>query len=335
MSGVGMLSTLSQPWLIAVLGILAVGLLEGERWWTRWSRSRGQHAHVAAYVLDGLAVTSALLMVLALLVLLVRLFVEIFALLGELISLASGGLLSGPWALVVVVAVLVAIGIGIMAIRSKARAPRREPAPRAVSAQRAALARGKSGGFFDTLAAEEAPEAVITPQAPTAPNVQPQMAAQPTPQIVASSTPSFSAGARSTPVEGLASISMMGQRRVHNAAPIPSSFIEPVPVVTQRRSKMPFALLFLIVVAASGFFFREQLLAFLPNIWATTSAAISRAGDIVQPTVSAVASPVPAVAASPATAPTPLSQASRQVASDELNLRAGPGTDQDVLATLR
>jgi hypothetical protein len=324
-----MLATWSQPWLIVLLMALAVGMLEAERWWTRWLRRRGQRAHVAAYALDGLAVTSVLLALLALLALLVRGLLGAASLLGELIGLAAEALLDNPWALAALVAVLAILGLSIVMVRNKRRAPRREPAPRP------ARSLSKRAGFFDTLAAEElhpqaAPSqaaAVATPQHPAAPIIQDSVAPPVAPQIAPSPTSSLAASRASAPVEGLASLSMMEQRRVYKAAPVPQSFLPPTPAVEQRRGKFPVALLLLVVLAGGGFFFRQQLLELLPNIWPTTSAAISRTAEVVpRPTVG-VASPAPAPTAPPLL--------TKQVASDELNLRAGPGTDQQVLATLR
>jgi hypothetical protein len=329
-----MIATWSQPWLVVLLLALAVGMLEAERWLTRWSRRRGQRVTVVAYVLDGLAVTSLLLSLLSLLALLVSGIIGFVTLLGEVLGAAGGALMASTWGLAVLAAVVIVLGLGTLVIRSRRRTPQGE----STSARRVS-AKGRRSSFFDKLAAEEARQDLPTSQTSSAvvsqqpaPLATQPAAAQIASPIAANPTSTLSASGAAAS-EGLASLSMMEQRRVRKAAPVPQSFLAPAPAVKERRGNVPLVLLLVLMIGGGAYYFRQQLFEILPGVWVTTSAAVLQTAEIVESPTTLVASPIPTPAASPKPAPT-AALLSKQVGSDELNLRSGPGTDQEVIVTL-
>jgi hypothetical protein len=318
--------------MILILLALAVLTLEAERWWTRWRRERRRTVGRVAYALDALAIVSALLAAMAALTLLVRGLLAALTLAGEVLGWGVSALLASPVILAVAVAALILIGLVIALVRGWLPMPRRtQPAPSGRSA-------GKQTGLFDRLASEEpaailpasdsiAPAATVAHAQPHEARAASQQAAIP---YVAAMPASFAPPRADEPVEGLPSLSMMGQRRVPVAAPVPQSFLANVPVAEKRRSALPlvFVMLSVTALAGSAFFFRQQALELLPGLWPSTSYATSQLVQTVQPTV-------PAVATSSAATPSAAPVVSKRVASDVLNLRAGPGTDQQVIATLQ
>jgi hypothetical protein len=327
------IATFGSIWMVLILLALAVIALEAERWWTRWRREHRHAAGAVAYALDALAIVSAVLAVLAVLTLLVRALLALLAFVGELLGWGVGALLASPVILAVLVAAIILVGLVTALVRGWLPMPRRtQPAPPVRPA-------GKQAGLFDRLASEEAATAIppasdiAAPAAPVAP-AQPREARAATQQAtvpyVAAAPASFAPPRADEPVEGLPSLSMMGQRRVPTAAPAPQSFLTNVPVAEKRRSALPLVFVMLGVAALAGgaFMFRQQVLDLLPGLWPSTSYATSQMAQTALPTAAAAATPSPAV-------PTAPPVVSKRVAGDVLNLRAGPGTDQQVIATLQ
>jgi hypothetical protein len=347
MSGLmNLLALLGDPWLVIVLLAGAMIALEAERWWTRRRRRQRRGVGAPAYALDGLSGVSAALAAASALALFFRGLIAALVFAGELLDWAGNqisGILWLPAALgsvVVLGALAVAFARGWL--RLHRRAERRgdsrrlgEPADMSDTLAPAASAANVLAPQLPPGQVEQpAPAALLAPRRETAVDAGPQIAVQPAivvapPQMAASrSTLSFLPDARAEePIEGLASVSMIGQRRPHVAASPPRSFLPSTSAPAPRRSRLPLALVALTVVALAGaaFFFRPQLAELLPGFSAQTSYATAPV---------ARSAPTSAPGSGPA-APTPAPALSGQVKSDVLNLRAGPGTDQQVIATLR
>src|SRR4051812_41563473 len=87
------LTIFSEPLFIVVLSALIVGSLEGERVWTRSRRRRGLAPGVVAYLLDGLVVVGAALVLVGTITLFVEGLTSIAATVGGVIDGERVGLL--------------------------------------------------------------------------------------------------------------------------------------------------------------------------------------------------------------------------------------------------
>jgi hypothetical protein len=311
-----------------VLLALAMILLEAERWWTRRRRRQRRQVGASAYMLDGLSVTSAALAVASALTLLAHAIVAAVVFAGTLLGWAGNRVLALTWLPAVLVA---AVAFGAVAFAftrgwlrlpgriSSLPAPTQSPAPEHRDLLTPAT----------MLSQRHEPHSVaeIPMTAPSAIVVAPATAPQMTvaPRSALSITPAARAEG---PVEGLASVSMIGQhRRPMPAAPPPASFLTDIPLVEQPRSRLRLAVvaLAIVVLAGSTLFFWQPLAGLMPS---------------VAPEANADTAPAPRNAPTPATNSTAPARPAPaaifvHVKSNVLNLRAGPGTDQQVLMTLR
>lgn len=114
---------LGSPWALIALIALALGALEGERWWTRRRRREGAAPSALAYALDGIAVASVFCAVAAGGLLLARAALAALNLLGAGLSRASASAtVLGALAAVVVLAA------GVLVARRVGKRPRLAPA---------------------------------------------------------------------------------------------------------------------------------------------------------------------------------------------------------------
>jgi hypothetical protein len=309
------LTVFSEPLLLVALIALVFGALEGERIWTRSRRRRGLAPGAVAYLLDGLVIVGALLALVGAAMLLVEGLTSIAAIVGGVIGGERVGLL------IVGMALALGLALALARIASRRRA-----------AQDSAIA-----------------SATVTPPitsgaiAPDASLPRERFEEQPTPALA-----------------------MMQERRqlaAASAASVPTSFLDLVEPHSNTPARSRFALastllvLALVVMFVSGaVVFRHPLINILSGMEASYGGVVAAGGSASpsQPDVGAenAAANVGAAAASAASAPTvagqpaavapaaPLSAsdaqgAQKRVKSNGLNLRALPGTDQQVVVVLK
>jgi hypothetical protein len=314
-----MLSTFGNPWLVPVLLALAVIFLEAERWWTRRRRRHGKRGGLPARLLDGLSIFSAVLCVASALALLIRGTIAVVVFAGELLGWAGARVSANPWILIVPVGAVALVGVAIAFRRGWLRLPRRSSALR-------------SGGrtLKERIGATDATstppiDSIGMPIIPTAaaPEVGDQRVSVAT-ISVATVAPARQGPARPEPDMAVASLSMLEQRRRPSGIPPPQSFLTKEPSTGKpRRSRLPLAIVSLVIVAVGGatLFFPQQLSTLLTRQQdATSHAAV--------PTARSIPTSIPNTRA-------PELHVIMRVKSDVLNLRARPGTDQQILTTLR
>lgn len=298
------LTGFSEPVLLATLIVLALAALEGERFWTRARRRRGLGPGALAYLLDGLVIVGALLTLVAA----ATMFVD------GLTSIAAvvGGVIDGQRIGLVIVGMALALGLAL------------------------ALGRAASGRRA-TQELARARAAVALPTNPLPPVTETQLA-------VPAEQP-----------QDYAPLAMMQERwqpGAGYAASVPTSFMDLKDPRANKPARSRFALastllvLALVVMVVSGaLLFRHQLISILAGMEASYGGAVAAGASPSQPVAASAAANVGAAAASVANAPTaaalaaplPASDtqgAQKRVKSNGLNLRAQPGTDQQVVIVL-
>ncbi len=318
------LAIFSEPMLLVTLIALVFGALEGEHIWTRSRRRRGLSPGAVAYLLDGLVIVGIALALAGAATLFVEGLTSIVAIIGQRIDGERVGLLI----------VGLALTLGLALVLTRFASGRR-------AAQDSAIARAAITPPIDPGAT--AAEAFL----PGASEQQYAYAALPHEPL------------EDQPVPSLA---MMHERRVPAAADVPTSFLGLVrprsntPVRARLALASTLLVLALVVVFVSGsILFRHGLINILSGMEASYGGVVA-AGSV--PTslpdagaenaaadvgaAAGLAASAPTVVAQPAAvAPAaPLSASDAQgvqkrVKSNGLNLRALPGTDQQVVAVLK
>ena len=317
-----LLSTFGNPWLVLGLLALAVVLLDIERWWTRARRRRGRRVGAPAYALDALAIASAVLATASAAALLARGIIAVALLTGELLGWIGTQARAYSGMLVAIIACIALVAVGVALARSRLRRPRAHPD---LSEQPPVTT--------STVESSRADVAIVLPTVPQALDQPPGGTTQMAPLIVApslaqanavptASSPRIITAQADEPTEPLTSLSMLGHNRrpYRSTAPQPQSFLTSAPEPDKRRSRLPLALATLALIGLSvyGFVFRQQVVGLLPALRPATSEVTAAALSL--PTSIPAAPTAPLV--------------SRHVKSDTLNLRARPGTDQQVIAKL-
>jgi hypothetical protein len=314
------LTDLSEPLVLAVLIALVLSALEGERIWTRARRRRALGPGALAYLLDGLVIVGIVLT----LVSAALLFVD------GLTSTASvvGGVIHGERVGLLIVSLALALGLALALVR-------------AASGRRVA----------QDLAIARAAVMLPTNLGPTADEAHLAVASE---QQIDSATPQYER------FEAAPQPLSMTQERwrpgATAAASVPTSFLDLKEPPANQPTRSRFALastllvLALVVMVVSGaLLFRHQLMNILAGMESTYGGVVSAsssappsqlgtgaenaAADVGAAT--SVAS-VPTAATSLA-APLPASDlqaGQKRVKSNGLNLRAQPGTDQQVVVVL-
>jgi hypothetical protein len=346
-----MLSTLGDPRLALALLVLAVALLEVERWWTRRRRQRGRRVGPPAYALDALALASAVLCTVSALALLLRGVSAGGQLAGYLLSWAAAQARahSGALAAIVLSAALAVAGVAFLRGQLRQRRAAASAARPSLGEQMTVELGAVPASVTDSPALRPAlPQPldqpstaiVLAPQldapAITSSQLSPPIvvASQPAPTAVyATSVPAVAAAQAEEPSEILAPLSMLGHNRrpPMPSTPSPQSFLPSVPEISRRRSRLPLALatLALIALIGGGLIFRQQVAGLLPALRPATGEATSTALSVSRPNPTISSAPTSAPAG-----PTAAPLVARHVKSNALNLRARPGTDQPVLTTL-
>lgn len=303
------LTVFGDPVLVVGLVALTFAFLETERVWTRSRRRRGFEPGAAAYLLDGLVLAGIVLVLVGL----TSLFI------GGLKSIAHllGGVFDGEQVGLLIVGIALALGLALALVRI-ARGRR---------AERDVVRAGAAGAPPASLGASVAAPIATAP-----------LEYQPAP------APHQPAAEEELPP--LALLQERWQPAARAAANVPTSFLEigQPQAAAAARSRFAFALslltlAFVALLVSGAILFRGQLISMLSGL-DSSSGQVAVAGDgqgAVQPKATAE-QPVANVssAAQPA-APAPANDApggTRRVKSDELNVRARPGVDQQVVVVL-
>lgn len=325
------LNIFGDPWLALALLALAIALLQAERWWTRGRRRRGRQVGVPAYILDALAIAGAVLAVASGLALLARGIITVAQLVGEVLGWAGTQARVSSWPLIAIVAVIVlsAAGVRIARIplrRSGTRPEQNEQKPAAADALESgradlAIVVSPSPQPLDQLAS---PISQLPPIAMMPPLAQASVA----PEV---STPRIVTAQIDESTEEYSSLSMIGPRRrsLAPAAPQPQTFLTRAPEVDKRRPRLRLAPVALMLIGLSlcGFILRPQIAGLL--------LTLRPASSDVKPADLSLGTPELAISSAPISAATvPTAPVARHVKSDTLNLRARPGTDQQVIGRL-
>jgi hypothetical protein len=293
-------ATLGTPPALFALVLISVSLLELERHWTRTRRFAGMQAGAPAFVLDGLAILAALLVVIGIVLMLTQAIVSVVQYtVAQISGLAwqidgtAAGLTLG-----VTIALIALLGlIRRMTVRLPSATQRAERAE-------ATLAR--------RLALDE-PHPPFAPALPAAPD-----------------------RATSSDLEEEPHLVMLRARRAKpRSAPTPAQpwlhgGVQPEPKPSTRRFHpgVMAVVALLLAVGAVGVMYRDTVLTMLADLetQAHMVVPLPLGADVPAST------PAPTVFApvAPPSAPQMV-----QVVAERLNLRAGPGTNYPVLATLR
>jgi hypothetical protein len=313
------LTGFSGPVLLVVLIILVLGALEGERVWTRSRRRRRLAPGVVAYLLDGLVIVG---MVLAL-VGVATLFVEGL----NSMAVVVGGVINGERVGLLIVGMALALGLALVLARA---ASGRRTAQDVASASTAVAPPTNVG---PTVA--EARLAVAT---------EPPVASAPSPYERFEAPP-------------LAMMQERWQPSAASAVDVPTSFLDLKESRSNKPARSRFALAstllvlaLMVMVVSSALLFRHQLMGILAGMEASYGGVANATSNGSPPSLAAAdtssaAADVGAAAASVVSAPTAVGQAAalpagdaqaaeKRVKSNGLNLRAQPGTDQQVVAVL-
>jgi hypothetical protein len=310
------LTGLSEPiWLVALI-LLVFGALQCERLWTRARRRSGREPGALAYLLDGLVIVGTVLVLVGAATLFLKGLTTIAAMLGGLLNNERVGPL--------VVGIALALGLALVLARI---ASGRRAAQDSVGAGAMELP-----SIYPALSATEVDLADLPEQ---------QLGDGP-PQVRIEE-------------QSVPALSMMRERwqpAAATAASVPTSFLDLAEPRAQSRTRSRFALastlltLALVVMLVGGaVLFRRPLIDMLAGVASNATAGPVSGASSVQP-----AANVGAVAASVASAPTAASRtataaplptsaaqgaAQKRVISNGLNLRAQPGTDQQVIVVLK
>ena len=314
---------LSKPVLLVALIVLIFGALECERFWTRSRRRRGLEPGAVAFLLDGLVIIGIVLVLAVGASLFVAGITSTAAIIGGMIDGERGGLL--------IVGMALALGLALALTRA---ANRRQAAP----ASAGASAVGMPSIYPPVSAAEArlagAEEQQLGYESPQEHIEEPLMAP-------------------------LAMMQERWQPGAATAADVPTSFFDLAEPRAQARTRSRFALastllmLALMVSLISGIvLFRRPLGNVLAGMEASYSTADTSSGGslgqagtgaenaaaaVSAATASVVSAPTAASQPAPAALP-PASDAQavqKRVKSNGLNLRAQPGTDQQVVVVLK
>jgi hypothetical protein len=296
-------SLLTAPGMLVALLALAAAALEGERLWTRARRQRPAAPGAMAYALDGLAVIGVVLFLVGLVLLLVQVVGAGFGWVGRQAD-------SNPLLLGLAVVLVGGVAAAVFWLRRPARAA--APAPAAMVASVEAV-----------VPAENTSRLAVSPVQNTAlagPNLRAHAVEQ--------------AGPVDNP---LPPVSMYEQRRKAGPVAHPESFLhirsEKAPVAPEKPKRSALVLTMLVVIVVAGLVggalvFRQQLTGLIVETSATT------APPAVVISTAATSAPDASVAAVVPTAAAGLQLPTMRVKSDSLNMRAGPGTTQDVIVVL-
>jgi hypothetical protein len=320
------LNGVSHSLVLVVLIAVVLGALEGERMWVRGRRRRGLGPGTVAYLLDGLVIVSTVLVLVS--------AIWLFAEAMTSIAAVVGGVINGERVGLLIVGMALALGLAL------------------------ALGRAASG--------RRAAQIAIANAAAAAPTYLGSSAAE-TRLAVASEQPVAQAPApyESYEIQPLAMMQERWRPGTVAAASVPTSFLDLQDPRPNKPERSRFALastllvLALVVLVVSGaLLFRHQLMNILAGMEASYGGVISTS-RVVQPTqpdtsAEQVAVDVGAAAVSVASVPTATSRVSeptaaslaaplpasdgqpaqKHVRSNSLNLRAQPGTDQQVVVVL-
>ena len=307
------LTIFGEPVFLVALIALIAAALQGERAWSRSRRRHGFEPGAVAYSLDALVIISGVLAFVAGATLFVQGLKSIAMLLGGVIDGERVGLL--------IVGMALALGLALALAR--------------VASGRRAAQSAADVGMPSGLDASAAAANLAGAQAPEA----------------------YESLGEHFEEQPLAMMQERWQPSATSAASAPTSFLDLVEPSAPQQTRSRFALattllsLALVVMLVSGaVLFRHQLINILSGMEASYGTADSGASS-GQPDAGAgtTAADVDAAAASVASAPTaaslpppatPLSASDAQgvqkrVKSVSLNLRAQPGTTQDILVVLK
>jgi hypothetical protein len=318
---------------MAGLLVLAVALLEAERVWTRGRRRRGRHVGAPAYMLDALAIVSAVLAAAGALALVARGILSAALLAGGLLIWVASQARPYSWLLITIAAIIAAGTAGVRLARARLRASHRHPELSEQSATATGPVESDQAGL--AIVRPPTPQPLGQPVSPTSrlPALAASSALAQASAAPAGSPPRIITAQIDEPTETLASLSTIGhsRRSYTPSAPQPQSFLTSAPEVEKRRprARLALAALALIVVGSGGFAFRQPIAGLLPALRPATGEDIATAPRLPtpNPALSGTATLAPALPTIPALV-------SRRVRSDTLNLRVGPGTDQQVIAKL-
>jgi hypothetical protein len=324
MIALSMGSTGFSEWLALIaLIVLVFGTLESERIWTRGRRRRGLEPGAAALLLDGLVIIGIVLVFADLATLLVQGLTSVAATVGGVINGERVGLL--------IVGMALALGLALVLAR--------------VASGRRAAQNLSTANAAATLPANAGPIAADARQG------------SPVEQQVAYAQPPDDQFEEQPPA--LAMMQERWQPGGPAAASVPTSFLDLKDSQTSAPARSRFALvstllmLALVVMAvSSAVLFRHQLITMLAGMEASygdpvatgtsvssgppDGGAESAAANVASAAAPAASAPVPTATNPPAQLPAGDTQgAQKRVKSNGLNLRALPGTDQQVVAVLR
>src|SRR6266545_2008446 len=328
------LDTLSMPASLVALLVIGLASLQVERWWTRARRQRGVRPGPVAYALDGLSVLSVLLCAAGVLAL-------VYSAVVGLLALAAGE----PWALAGLVAAGISVVVAIVllrrrAVRAAAMSTTPQPSLPASSTEDQpadALVPAISGLGSRKAPPASGPEsapAMATPGSSSALSQAAGVASAGLAQRVPLDSPAAPGGVDDQPLPSLA---MLQQRRTHAASPQPQSFlglaepgspVRPAAKPQKRRASLVPSLLLLVVVGAlagGGLLYHEEIAGWLAGVTAPAAGAAPAALTVAAGQSASDAQATSAPAAQIET---------RRVRSDSLNVRSGPGTDQQVVLVL-
>jgi len=314
-----------------LLFILAVVLLELERWWTRSRRRQNASPVPVAYFLDGL-------FVLSLIALALDLFLATVALVGAAFAWISYEVSANPWALAGVAVGSLALlgGIGLARFRrgdlrataagEQAPAVRFSPVLAAAHAGAPTALSGAEAIEGDTHAAQATIEPVVA--------APPPLEGRPP----YSRSPRLPAPAEAVEEEPVVALAMLKQRSRHVVTPQPQSFLDLAPAEPpvsaserpRRSLAAPLAIVLLmgVLLAGGGLLFRQQIDAavidtamVVPVESAAPTARVDRATAI--PALASTAVPADSVLVT------------KKVKIDMLNVRTAPGTGNDIVIVLQ
>ncbi|HEU5099439.1 MAG TPA: SH3 domain-containing protein [Roseiflexaceae bacterium] len=306
------LAAFGDPVLLVGLIAITLAFLEGERVWTRSRRRRGFEPGPVAYLLDGLVLAGVVLGFGGMSTLFIGGLASIGHLLGRVFDGEQVGLL--------IVGIALALGIVLALARiARGRRAAQDIAP--------AVAIGAPAAGSVTSVAEPIPAIPLAPQAY-------QSAAAPMP----------GQAFEEEPVPSLSMLQGQRQPTARSATNVPTSFLElGQPQSAQRRSRFAFtsSLLTLACVAllvSGAILFRGQLIGQLAGLDDPGGqvAITGNAAGAVQPNATAEqpAANVSSADQSVAPASEAPQAGTKRVKSEELNVRARPGVDQQVVVVL-
>lgn len=324
---------LGSPLAIVIALAIAAAALEIERRWTRSRRFRGQTVGELAFALDILTLLGVLLAIVGLILALFRIITAWLQSAGSLIS-------AMPWLAAIVggIATGAILTLLVMFVFLRRAFLNRQTTPAATAAIPTDSVVSGDLAIPRTPRAPEQAEPVMP-----APIQQPPLQSRvvPPPHIYREAPPDSQPSAPVSDISATRApdlpevepaLVMLRRRTPPPSTPTqPESFsASPAATVAPRHFNwIPVVLAILVLGAALGYYFRDPVMAAISNLplpqTVATSASVAAQATVV-PQATVAPTPIP-------TEPTATPQVLR-VAVDRLNLRAGPGTDQAVVATL-